>query len=859
MKKILAIIMAICMIATVLCVPAFAALLTELDAAPVGTVLRVSALMRGETNPVLVGEYTSFKDGWNDAMEIAGDEDDMKAKGYDRIVVDIYTDWEANKDGQFSDDWVGGAGFDNDTIYVPADARVTLNLNGHTIDRGLTDDQDDGEVIFINDDADVIINDGTIKGGFSNSEGGGLYIEGGANVTLNNVNIEENSVRGDDGAGIYLYGGATLTMNGGSVSRNFMDIKYFPFFDSIDPYGVVYAKDSTVVFNGVTFDGNYADTYADGLVIYAVGSTVKMNQCTVSNNATKGYASEEIIYAKDSSLTITDTDFINNNKCKVPDNVYEVGHRLLHLSDSDLSMAGGTISQNSGEELFYFYDSMADIKGVTITDNTAVVMYINNGNEVVNMTECTLGNNTPKGTLKAIRIANEGTLTMVDCILGDTTFNNPEYIKITTSEVSREEAVIGIDLLRADGTRITQKYYKDFAGGWNYVLECVETLAYDRIVVDLYADWETKWYGVITVPEKTRLTLNMNGHTIDRKQNNCIYDGEVIYISDNADVIINEGSIKNGYSMNGAGGIHIKYNATVVLNDVNIVENIADGSDGAGIAVYDGSVLVMNGGSISDNAMLSTKTYHYPYGLLYVNNATATLNNVTISNNRSESVNGEGVAIYADDSTVTLNDCVVSGNGTKEIGKYSESIIGGDSSTININNTDFIGNGAISDTDDTDYSHLFYLEDTTLTMTGGKITGNAADKLFYFDDSKADINGVNITGNDSVVLDVDNDSKKVTLTECVLGNNSPIKYDEDIIVDEEGTLVLNNCQLGDTTFEDKTMVAGVGSVFGEGSLSMIVAIIALVASAVSIFLIVDMKKKLVPATVKVAVESDDEE
>ena len=71
------------------------------------------------------------------------------------------------------------------------------------------------------------------------------------------------------------------------------------------------------------------------------------------------------------------------------------------------------------------------------------------------------------------------------------------------------------------------------------------------------------------------------------------------------------------------------------------------------------------------------------------------------------------------------------------------------------------------------------------------------------------------------------------------------KADEDIMVDEEGTLVLNNCQLGDTTFEDKTMVAGVGSVFGDGSLSMIVAILALVASGVSILLIVDVKKKLV--------------
>ena len=201
MKKFLAILMTICMMVSALSVPTFAALLENLDAVPVGAVLRISTLTRGETTPVTYKEYYDFKDGWNEAMAIAKN-DDYKAKGLDRVIVDIYADWEANKDGQFTDDWLGGPGFDNDTIYIPEEARVTLNLNGHTIDRGLTEDEDDGEIIFINDDADVIINNGTITGGYSNSEGGCLYIEGGANVTLNDVHIIGNKVHNDAGAGV---------------------------------------------------------------------------------------------------------------------------------------------------------------------------------------------------------------------------------------------------------------------------------------------------------------------------------------------------------------------------------------------------------------------------------------------------------------------------------------------------------------------------------------------------------------------------------------------------------------------------------------------------------------------------------
>ena len=848
MKKILSILMTICLLVSALSVTAFAA----------SDVLTISAIVKGK--PVVIGSYDNFEDGWNAAMKLAGDEDEMKENGYERIVVDLHTDWKANKDGQFSDDWINGKGFDNDTIYVPADARVTLNLNGHTIDRGLTEDEDDGEVIFINDDADVIINDGTIKGGFSNSEGGGLYIEGGANVTLNNVNLVGNAVKGDDGAAIYIYGGATLTMNGGSVRDNTLDEKHLG-IDIIEPYGTICAMDSKVILNNVTIDGNYSLTnQAKGVILYAKGSIVKMNQCTVSNNLAKGSVASHAIHIEDSSLTVTNTNFTNNNTVSVPG--HSVSLFLFRVKDSDLTVTGGTITQNGGSDIFYFYDSMADIKGVTITDNTAGVMSVNNDNEVVNMAECTLGNNTPEGSEKAIVIMNPRTVTMVDCVLGDTTFSNPAYIKIMTSEVSREEAVIGIDLIRADGTSIIQKYYKDFANGWNYVLECVETFAYGRIVVDLYADVNTKEYDAITVPERARVTLNMNGHTIDRKKDYTAYDGEVICISNNADVIINDGSIKGGYSSDGAGGIHIKENATVVLNNVNIVGNVAHGSDGAGIAVYDGSVLVMNGGSISDHKLLYAPTYRYPYGALYVDNATATLNNVTINNNRSDTRDGEGMAIYADNSTVTLNDCVVSNNGTEENGTYAESIIGGNSSTIIINNTDFTGNGSISDTDDIDYSHLFYLYSGHLTMNGGKITGNAADKLFYFEMGAGSLNGVTITDNASVIFDIDNVFDRVILTDCVLGNNSPVKYDVDIIVDTEGTLVLNNCKLGDTTFDDKDMVTGVGSIIGEGSLTMIVAILAilaLVASGVSISLIVNMKKKFVPATVSGADESDGED
>ena len=253
----------------------------------------------------------------------------------------------------------------------------------------------------------------------------------------------------------------------------------------------------------------------------------------------------------------------------------------------------------------------------------------------------------------------------------------------------------------------------------------------------------------------------------------------------------------------------------------------------------------MNGGSISDNAMkydaiviLLPVIPCYPYGTLYVEDATATLNNVTISDNTVGTTDAEGVAIYADSSTVTLNDCVVSGNINNEKVHYAESVIGAEDSTLIINNTDFTDNGKVSDTDDPDYCSLFELVDCKLTMNGGKITDNHADKIFYLDDTQADITGVTVTGNASIILDVDNDSAKVTLTECTLGGNEPVKEEFDVIVDVKGTLTMSDCELGDTVFEDKRYVdfgngAGAGSIFGTGSFAVIIAFVALLCSAAS--------------------------
>lgn len=221
----------------------------------------------------------------------------------------------------------------------------------------------------------------------------------------------------------------------------------------------------------------------------------------------------------------------------------------------------------------------------------------------------------------------------------------------------------------------------------------------------------------------------------------------------------------------------------------------------------------------------------------------------------------EGVAIYATKSTVAINECIVSGNAVAKEGRYNaKSVIAGYDSKFIITDTDFTNNA--SDGGDNCYgdSRLFYFEDSRLTMEGGKITQNNPQELLYFEDSDADINKVTITDNASVVIYVDNDSdsEKVNMNECTLNKNASIDNAPDIQVETKGTLAMNNCAIGDTNFEDKGKVEGVGSLFGEGSLSMIVAFVALIASIASIIVnVTARKKKTVPVTATEQSEDDE--
>lgn len=867
MKKIFAILMTICMTICLLAgassITAFTAFAEEAPAA--GTVMRVRR-QSGSNEPTFVADYDNFEEGWNKAMELA---DNIS----DRVIVDLYADWIADEEGRFSDDWINGSGFKRDTIYFQDGVDFTLNMNGHKIHRHLADSEADGEVMYIDSNADVTINNGTITGGRTTNGAGGIHVNG-ARVYLNDVCVIDNKATQEDyGGGIALYGNSKLVMNGGELGDNFADNRG----------GGVYlgASGVTAEFNNVKIYNN-CTSYgfsSQGAIAYAYGKNcdLKFTNCEMYGNAQGDLI---VILEDNSNLYIDGCDIYDNDTESIISSVTDSFTSEHYLEVKNTRIHDNRIFDKGNlSYIFKTEDTKFNIENVTVVDNAAPLILADDCFGTIK--NCTFNNN---GKEICIDEGCVDDITFYDCNFGDSIFNQ----EVKTVSTDSTGALMGICVQKADGTLGTVDYYKKLEYGWTDAMTRAQSLkGKERIVVDLYADWTAvegqftdnfnndvgfDW-DAIHIPQNVRVTFNLNGYKIDRALTTDELNGEVICIDKNADVIINGGkngdeiaraddtdaavqfgTITGGWSNNGAGGIHIKDNATVVLNNVKVDGNSVRGDDGAAIAVYDGAKLIMNGGSISNNLMRASTTVFdievSPYGALYANESTVTLNNVTLSDNYTFDSAAEGVAIYATESTVAINNCIVSGNAVAKEGRYNaKSVIAGYDSKFIITDTDFTNNA--SDGGDNCYgdSRLFYFEDSRLTMEGGKVTQNNPQELFYFEDSHADINKVTITDNASVVIYVDNDSEKVNMNECTLNKNASIDNASDIQVETKGTLAMNNCVIGDTNFEDKGKVEGVGSLFGEGSLAMIVAFVALITSVASIIVIVTArKKKNVPVT-----------
>lgn len=159
-------------------------------------------------------------------------------------------------------------------VVINTNRTITLDLNGHTLDRGLTSATTYGHVLKIINGSTLTINDasgdnsGIIKGGYTN-EGGAINNLG--TLIINGGTIRDNHTN-TKGAGIINRDGATLTINGGVITNN----------EAQDGAGIYNASNGTITINDASISGNSTNKYGGGGITNY--GTLALYGGTISNN-----------------------------------------------------------------------------------------------------------------------------------------------------------------------------------------------------------------------------------------------------------------------------------------------------------------------------------------------------------------------------------------------------------------------------------------------------------------------------------------------------------------------------------------------------------------------------------------------
>lgn len=223
----------------------------------------------------------------------------------ERVTFTLPCDWTAQPDETYTTSFGEGTGFNNGEIRVPSYADILLDLNGYTIDRGLSsaveiefgdvitvinskleitdssesgsgmitggNDETYGGGIIVTRGGDLVISGGKISGNKTTQQGGGIFVRTESTVTINGGEISNNEAS-TEGGGIYIDADASCVMNDGVISGN----------TATDDVGGGVYNDGTFTMNGGTISGNTSDV-AGGV---CTGGTFNMNGGVITGNAT---------------------------------------------------------------------------------------------------------------------------------------------------------------------------------------------------------------------------------------------------------------------------------------------------------------------------------------------------------------------------------------------------------------------------------------------------------------------------------------------------------------------------------------------------------------------------------------------
>lgn len=262
--------------------------------------------------------------------------------------------------------------------------------------------------------------------------------------------------------------------------------------------------------------------------------------------------------------------------------------------------------------------------------------------------------------------------------------------------------------------------------------------------------------STLSIPSGTTVTINLNGHTLDRRLNSRGEEGgQVITVRSGAILNLSNGTLKGGWG--GDGGGLVNEGGTVNLTNVTITGNTAD-DRGGGISNH--GTLIMQGGTITNNTSHDHEGTRDGGGFFNYSGAAATLTNVTFNGNKATVTGGGGVCNYGtmtlDGCTITGNSCIMNGGGIWQgadatLNLQGQMMVTGNTSDGDGTNNFFLKtNAVINVTGSLEGSSIGVLmENNTGTFTNGYSSHNGFDPTTIFTSDLPLVMSVSLVDNEA--------------------------------------------------------------------------------------------------------------
>ena len=471
---------------------------------------------------------------------------------------------------------------------------VKLNFNGGTVS-GCNASVDGGGIyvygLMISCDAanqnGVVVNSNHATG--DKSEGGGVYLTDGAEMTIRNgiIGGESSSLKNSayNGGGIFLNNGSTLHLIGGSVSYN----------ESKTNGGGVYVKaGSSFSLKGATISHNTTKTYGGG--VYAIGCTsFNLTDGIISDNAsTTGNGGGIFITGESDDVIISGGKIINNHADA------GIGGGIVVNSTKGVTIIGGEISGNTaknGGGVSIAKNLTMDggtIKGNFASEKGAGV-YLYNSATFNHKQGSIIENKPTDGSLISgggIYMDN-GTLNILGGSVSDNKstqygggiFVNAGTVLVDKGQINRNKCVRD-----GDGTGF---------GGGMYINGSSAVVTVNGGTFDANSAYNG---GALCVIDGT---VKITGGEITN--NEAGFQGGGICYKSPIDMIISNGVIKGNSAESFGGGISIEvpdYTAEstskMTVSGGSITNNVSENGRGGGVSVKQGSIEI-TGGDITAN------------------------------------------------------------------------------------------------------------------------------------------------------------------------------------------------------------------------------------------------------------------